>query len=152
MTGNKKKIINWLLDKDDKKEYDIKEHKEKRSLKQNDYYHVLKNKLASKLRIPPEEIHIEMIKKSCPFEEYLVVESANLRGIEYYEERGKIEKNGKTFKTIRVYVGSSKLNSKEMIILLDNMIEECKEQGIETKTPEELAKMRALELELENGI
>jgi hypothetical protein len=86
-----------------------------------------------------------MIFKSCPFEEYLMPVEANLRALEYYEIRGKIERNGKLFKTVRVYVGSSKLDTTEMGILLDNLIEECKLQGIETMTPQELAKMRSLE-------
>jgi hypothetical protein len=34
-----------------------------------------------------------------------------------------------------------------MGILLDNLIEECKLQGIETMTPDELAKLRTLEKE-----
>ena len=143
-------LIKVLVDMPNDKKYDLVVHKEKRTLKQNDYYHTLKNKLAAKLRKSPDEIHFEMIKKSCPFDEYLVPYEASLRGIEYYEEKGKIERNGKLFKTIRVYVGSSKLLVDEMIVLLDNMIEECQLQGIETITPEELAKMRALEKNVES--
>lgn len=138
-------LIKMLADMPNDKSYDLILHKEKRTLKQNDYYHTLKNKLATKLRKSPDEIHFEMIKKSCPFEEYLVPYEATLRGVEYYEEKGKIERGGRLFKTIRVYVGSSRLLVDEMIVLLDNMIEECQLQGIETITPEELEKMRALE-------
>lgn len=53
--------------------------------------------------------------------------------------------SGKEFKVIMVYVGSSLLDTSEMGILLDNLIEECKLQNIETMTPEELEKMRSLE-------
>ena len=43
-------------------------------------------------------------------------------------------------------MGSSLLDTSEMGILLDNLIEECKLQNIETMTPEELEKkMRSLE-------
>jgi hypothetical protein len=143
--GTIDELIPKMLKLDRDKKYELKEYKEKRTLKQNDYYHTLKNKLATKLRKSPDEVHFEMIRKSCPFDEYLVPYEASLRGIEYYEEKGKIERNGKLFKTIRVYVGSSRLTTNEMIVLLDNMIEECQLQGIETITPEELAKMRALE-------
>lgn len=100
--GTPKQLIPKLLDLPQDKEYELKEYKKARTLKQNAYYHELKNKLATKMRIPPEELHFEMIKKSCPFEEYLVPYEANLRGIEYYEEKGKIERKGKLFKTIRV--------------------------------------------------
>lgn len=145
MIGNKKKIINFLLDKDDNKEFEVKEYTKKRTLNQNSYYWELLNKLSKKLKIPSTELHFELITKSCPFEEYLVPYEANLRGIEYYIEKGKIERNGKYFKTIRVYVGSSRLDTTEFCILLDNLITECKIQNIEVLSPEELSKLKGLE-------
>src|SRR5574344_1145501 len=145
MIGTVKELIPQMLDLDQEKKYELKEHKKKRTLNQNSYYWELLNKLSVKLKIPSDELHFELIKKSCPFEEYLVPYEANLRGIEYYIEKGKIERNGKLFKTIRVYVGSSRLDTTEMGILLDSLIEECQSQGIDTMTPNELAKMRALE-------
>lgn len=150
MIGKPLELITYLYNQDKDKTYELKEHKKKRTRNQNSYYWELLGKLSKKLRIPQEELHFEMIKKSCPFSEFLVPDEADLRAIEYYEERGKITKNNKVFKIIRVYVGSSKLDTTEMGILLDNLIEECKSQGIETMTPEELAKMRALENLKEN--
>src|SRR5574344_2867991 len=145
LKGTIKELIPKMRNLPEDKEYELKEYKEKRTLNQNSYYWKLLNELSSKLKISSDELHFELIKKSCPFEEYLVPYEANLRGIEYYIEKGKIERNGKYFKTIRVYVGSSRLDTTEMGILLDNLIEECKLQGIQTITPNELAKMRALE-------
>ena len=145
MIGTCKQLIIKMLELDQEKQYELKEHKKKRTKNQNGYYHELKNQLARKLRISPEEVHFELIKKSCPFEEYLVPNEASLRGIRYYEVLAKKQVKDKVFKVIRVYVGTSELDTKEMIILLDNLIEECKEQGIETITPEELAKLRGLE-------
>jgi hypothetical protein len=145
MIGNAEQLLKYLFNVDKTKIFEIKEYKEKRTLNQNSYYWKLLNELSRKLKIPSDELHFELIKKSCPFEEYLVPYEASLRGIEYYIEKGKIERNGKLFKTIRGYVGSSLLDTKEMGILLDNLIEECKLQGIETMTPEELSKMRSLE-------
>src|SRR5574344_2844845 len=142
-----KELIKIILDLPNDKTYDLLVHKKKRTLNQNSYYWKLLNELSSKLKIPSTELHFELITKSCPFEEYLVPYEANLRGIEYYIEKGKIERNGKLFKTIRVYVGSSRLETVEFGILLDNLIEECKLQNIETMTPEELNKMRSLEKE-----
>lgn len=144
MIGLPKQIINWLLDQEEKK-YEIKEYRQKRSLDQNSYYWKLLNELSTKLKIPTEELHFELIKKSCPCEECLVPDKADLRGIRYYEVLNKKQVKDKVFKVIRVYVGSSELTTNEMGMLLDNLIEECKEQGIETMTPEEIAKMRSLE-------
>ena len=145
LVGNIKELIPQMLELDENKIYELKEVKKKRTLDQNSYYWLLLNKLAKKIKIPSTELHFELIKKSCPFEEYLVPENSNLRSLEYFEERNTIEKNGKEFKVIRVYVGSSLLDTVEMGILLDNLIEECKLQNIETMTPEELKKMRSLE-------
>ena len=145
MIGTIKELIPQMLELDEDKLYELKEIKKKRTLNQNNYYWELLNKLAKKMRIPSEELHFELIKKSCPFEEYLVPEESNLRALEYHEVRNTIEKNGKLFKVVRVYVGSSLLDTSEMGILLDNLIDECKLQNIETMTPEEIAKMRSLE-------
>jgi hypothetical protein len=148
LKGTIKELIPKMLNLPEDKEYELKEYKEKRTLNQNSYYWKLLNELSSKLKIPSDELHFELIKKSCPFEEYLVPYEANLRGIEYYIEKGKIERNGKLFKTIRVYVGSSRLETVEFGILLDNLIEECKLQGIQTMTPEELSKLRSSEMKV----
>ena len=145
LVGNIKELIPQMLELDEDKIYELKEIKKKRTLNQNNYYWELLNKLAKKLKIPSTELHFELIKKSCPFEEYLVPKESNLRSLEYFEERNTIEKNGKEFKVIRVYVGSSLLDTTEMGILLDNLIEECKLQNIQTITPDELAKIRSLE-------
>jgi len=145
MIGTKNELIKYLLEQQEEKKFEVKEYFKKRSKDQNAYYWELLNKLSKKLIIPTEELHFELIKKSCPFEEYLVPNEASLRGIRYYEVLAKKQVKDKVFKVIRVYVGTSELDTKEMIILLDNLIEECKEQGIETITPEELAKLRGLE-------
>lgn len=145
MIGNKKKIINFLIDKNDDKEYEIKEYNKKRTLNQNSYYYELLGQLSKKMRIPSEELHFELIKKSCPFEDYLVPDEANLRGIKYYEVLNKRKVNDKLFKVIRTYVGSSSLDTIEMGMLLDNLIEECHDQNIETMTPEQIAKLKGLQ-------
>jgi hypothetical protein len=106
MIGTPKYLIKKLLELPEDKEYEIKEHKKKRTRNQNSYYWELLNQLSKKLRIAPEELHFELLKKSCPFSEFLVPDEADLRAIEYYEERGKItKKEHKLFKIIRVYVG-----------------------------------------------
>lgn len=145
MKGTIKQLIPQMLELDEDKIYELKEIKKKRTLNQNNYYWEMLNKLAKKMRIPSEELHFELIKKSSPFEEYLVPKESNLRSLEYFEERNTIEKNGKEFKVVRVYVGSSLLDTTEMGILLDNLIEECKFQNIETMSETELARIRSLE-------
>lgn len=148
MKGTPLKLLQFIAKLDQDKIYEIKEYKQSRTLNQNSYYWKLLNELSRKMRIPSEELHFELLKKSVPFTEYLVLAEADLRAIEYYEIKGQIEKNDNIYNVVRVYVGSSKLDTIEMGMLLDNLIEECKEQGIETMTPEELAKLKGLEKEM----
>lgn len=145
MIGTKKEIIDFLLEQDKEKKFEIKEVKKKRTLNQNSYYYKLLNELSNKLKIPSEELHFEYIKRSSPFIDILIPKEADTRVFEYYEIRNTIEKQNKLFKVVRVFTSSHLLNTIEMGILLDNLIEDCKENGINTITPEELAKMRSLE-------
>ena len=46
--------------------------------------------------------------------------------------------NGKTFKHYKVYKGSSEMDSREMSILINGLVQECQNQGIETKTKAEI--------------
>ena len=42
------------------------------------------------------------------------------------------------------YYGSSTYDSKQMSCLIDNLIFECKEEGIQTLPPDEIAKLKSL--------
>lgn len=45
---------------------------------------------------------------------------------------------------IRVYYGSSEYDTKEMSVLLDGLVADAQELGIQTETPDEIAKMKAM--------
>ena len=62
MIGTPKELIIKMLELDQEKQYELKEHKKKRTLNQNSYYWELLNKLSKKMRIPSEELHFELIK------------------------------------------------------------------------------------------
>lgn len=144
MVGNKEKIVTYLINQEPTKEFEIKEYKPKRSRNQNSYYYELLNQLARKMKIPSEELHFEMIRKSNPFTDILIPEEADIRALKYYEKLSSIIKNEKVFISYRVWVPSHELDTVEMGILLDSLIEECKRQGIETMTPDELARLRGI--------
>lgn len=145
MIGTPEEISKYLWKLDKEKKYEVKEFKKKRTLNQNSYYYLLLNELAQKERIPSTELHFEYIKRSSPFIDILIPKEADTRAFEYYEVRNTIEKQNKLFKVVRVFTSSHLLNTIEMGILLDNLIEDCKDNGISTMTPEELQKMRSLE-------
>ena len=69
MVGTQKQAINWLLEQNKDKQYEVKEHSEKRGLKANNYYWELVNQLANALRISKEEL----TSPFYPFLNYLCI-------------------------------------------------------------------------------
>jgi len=141
------------------KQYDveIKEHRKKRSLTANAYYHVLKGKLAEALKLPEPYVHNMMLRRYGRIECYETGEptyvfipdteeaanKADLAESYHIKPTSKV-KHGNDGKVYRCYVllkGSSALDSKEMARLIDGLVEECRNVGIETMTPEELARL-----------
>jgi hypothetical protein len=53
-------------------------------------------------------------------------------------------KDGRMYRTYLLLKGSHELNTKDMSILLDGIISECHECGVETATPEEIIRMKAM--------
>lgn len=138
LVGNKNKIISWLLNQEEKKIFEIKEYKEKRNLDQNAKYYKLLNELALTLKIGTEELHFEMLKNYSVKYQILIPQDAELRGIKYYELKKTIKKDKKLFNIYEVYVPSRELKTDEFALLLNGLIEECKNQDIEVRSPSEI--------------
>jgi hypothetical protein len=146
MQGTPLQIIQWLYEQDKDKQFTVKEHKEKRSLNANNYYWQLVNQIANKLHISKEEVHERMIKRYSQSEYISVLEEVNISGyIRYLEEKNTFIHNGRKFKSYLVFKGSSEMDTKEMSILIDGIVSEAKEMGIETLTPDELARLEYIE-------
>lgn len=144
MRGTIKKLIPYMLELDDTKIYEVKEYKEKRNLDQNAKYWKLLNELALTLRISVEELHFKMLKDYSQRYEIFVPSNVKLRGIEYYERKSKIIKNNQEFIVYHVFTPSHELNTREFALLLQGLCDECKEQGIETLSPDELKRLEGL--------
>ena len=138
LVGNKNKIISWLLNQDEKVIFEIKEYKEKRNLDQNAKYYKLLNELALTIKIGTEEIHFEMLKNYSVRYQILIPKDIELRGIKYYELKKTIKKDNKLFNIYEVYVPSHELKTDEFAMLLNGLIEECKNQDIEVRSPSEI--------------
>ena len=137
MIGSKNQCINWLLETE-ADIFDVKVHKEQRNKKQNDKYWKLLNELAKKLKKGWREIHFDMLKNYSVTYEILAPEDVEIRGIEYYEKKSTIIKNGKKFTVYHVYTASHELKTDEFAILLDGLIQEAQQQGIDTRSSEEI--------------
>ena len=79
-----------------------------------------------------------MLKHYSPRYEILVPADKEIRGIEYFERKSKIVKDGKEFYVYHVYTPSHELKTDEFAILLDGLIQECQQQGIDTRSPEDI--------------
>lgn len=144
MRGTVKQLIPYMLELDDTKIYEVKEYKEKRNLDQNAKYWKLLNELALTLKIGVEELHFKMLKDYSQRYEILVPKDIKLRGIEYYERKSKIIRNGQEFIVYQIFTPSHELNTREFALLLQGLCNECKEQGIETLSPNELKKLEEM--------
>ena len=146
MQGKPLQLIQWLYNQDKDKQFAIKECKEKRSLNANNYYWKLVNEIANKLHTSKEEVHDRMIKRYSQCEYISVLENVDLSSyVKYLEKKNTFIHNGKRFNSYLVFKGSSEMNTKEMSILIDGIVSEAKEMGIETLTPEELAQLEYID-------
>ena len=50
--------------------------------------------------------------------------------------------NGKQFKHLAILIGSSQYDTRSMSILIDGIVQDAKELGIETMTPNQLADLK----------
>ena len=143
MIGHPKELISWLLDQPADSVFTVKERKRKRSLTQNAYYWSLLNQLARVLGYPDDEVHRTMLATYGVCEVFSVREDVPLKGyFRYYDVIGTGQVNGRLFKHVRVWKGSSEMDSKEFSHLLDGMRQECQAQGIPVMTPEETAQLK----------
>ena len=132
MVGNKNEVIKWLLEQQDNK-YEIKLYKEKRSLNANDYYWVLCNAIANKLKLNKEDLHFKFLKEYGQVASCLLPAEVDINGFTKYNELSRtIDIKGKLFNEYRLFKGSSEMNSQEMSILINGVQEEAKELGIQT--------------------
>lgn len=126
---------------------EIKPYKARRSLDANAYCWVLCQKLAEKIGGTKEDIYKEAIRKAGQFDYIAVTDSATDqflkawqgKGLGWYAEASESKIDG--CKKVMVYYGSSVYDSKEMAHLIGYIVDECKENGIETMTPAEIARM-----------
>lgn len=162
----KQKII-LTVNEDVRAEYDklkgceklsveVKKYRAKRSLDANAYYWQLLTKVADALHVSMPYMHNQMLIKNCrPYivggkVVYVVIPDTD-------EASGQIEeatmyhlkptddvregKDGISYRTYMMLRGSSDYDSKEMSMLIDHLVAEAKQLGIETLPPHELERM-----------
>lgn len=127
------------------KDVEITEHKDKRSLDSNAYFHVLCDKLRQALGISKAECKNQLITSYGQIE-YIdgmpaVIQSNIPPERMARQEQLHLQPTSGDAYTYIVYRGSHTYDSREMALLIDGAISECRELGIETATPDELERM-----------
>jgi len=137
--------LNELLNDEKVKTCKIGHKKKRRSLNANSYAWLLITEIANKLRSSKEEIYLQMLKRYGQSSVVSIIDEAVpvfMKSVKYAEEFGKGTVNGKDFTHIKVYMGSSEMDTKEMAILIDGIVSEATELKIPTMTPTEIERIK----------
>lgn len=126
---------------------ELKEFRKKRSLDANAYFWTLCGSLSAKLGLSKENIYRQYIKDvGDNFTIVPIRNDAVDKWIKNWEEKGlgwvcEIIGDSKLegYTNIITYYGSSTYDSAQMSRLISLVVDDCKEQGIETMTPQELS-------------
>lgn len=131
---------------------ELKEYRERRSLDANAYAWLLIGKLADALTLEAsgataynkDDVYRLMLKRYGQGGVVKIPNSQvdNFRRAWKYNEKHESLPDEEKAQYFRFWVGSSEYNTQEMAIFINGIVSECKEQGIETATPEELARMK----------
>jgi hypothetical protein len=137
--------ITWLLAQDRDKEFEVKEHKEKRSLNANAYAWKLITEIGNATRLSKEEVYLDMLKHYGQSEIVSVLSNIDVSGyFKYYEAIGTAKLQGKDFTHYKIYKGSSEYNTYEMSVLIDGIVHEAEQLDIQTLTPAELSRLKEM--------
>jgi len=126
-------------------ELSIEKVRKKRTLDSNSYCWVLIGKIADILRASKEDVYFNALKHYGQSTAVSVRADINVKGVfKYYEDFGSGTINGKDFTHYKVYKGSSEFDSREMSVLIDGVISDAVDLGIEVRTPAEIEHMKSL--------
>ena len=137
-------------------EYDITIKKRgKRSLNANNYHWMLCEQMAKILKVSKYEVHNQLMidygtdwldTKGQPTyvlmkddDRYLRKETEHYRPTDAVEDR-----KGTMYRWFVLLLPSHLMDSKQMSELIDGTVSEAQELGIETRTPDEIARMKSL--------
>lgn len=130
---------------------EIKPFRAKRSLDANAYCWVLIGKLAANQGISREEVYMQAIKSIGGNSEIVCVKNEAVdrlcdgwrrNGIGWQTETMPSKLDGCT--NVILFYGSSVYDTRQMSLLLDCLIQDCKALGIQTETPEMIDRLKSL--------
>lgn len=138
---------NELLRKNKRVAIKLDAIKQKRSLNANAYAWVLIDRIAAALGIDKVEVYRDAIRDIGGNSDVVMVANDavdKLRAV--WEARGlgwsvEVTDQADTVSTVLLHYGSSTYDTRQMAILIDHLVQDAKELGIETLPPDRLAGM-----------
>lgn len=130
---------------------EIKKHRKRRSLSANAYFHLLVGKIAEKQGLGFDEVKANLV---CEYGTLARDENGTVIGfklpesvkaetlypyVKWFDTRVE---NGKRFSCYLVFKQTHLMDSKEMTRLIEGAVNVAKDLGIETDTPEQLARYK----------
>ena len=144
MIGTPQEIISWLFHQDRDKEFEVKEYHPHKTNAQNRMLWGCIGDIATALRADKWDIYLKMLKRYGSYT-YICVKPSVVESVKKQwresEELGEIDINGEKAVQMICYFGTSTYNSKELSVLLDGIISEMKEMGLETPSDRELQRI-----------
>jgi hypothetical protein len=146
-------LLKVIAELDKKYDVSIKKHKEKRSIDANSYMWVISDKIAKAMhdgKTTKEDIYRHAIRDVGEWEDKPIPNEDVEKHIKMWgmigegwfsEERRDSKLPG--HKVVRDYYGSHIYDVQSMSRLIDYIVEEAKELGIQTDTPDEIARIKA---------
>lgn len=125
---------------------DVRKFKNKRSLDANAYCWVLMSKIADVIGSSKEDVYENMLQKYGYFykddEGYITITVKAEVDMSKITGHWKFYKGNGKFSSYLMIKGSSEYDSAEMAKFIDAIVQEAKELGIETATPDELERIK----------
>lgn len=156
-TGTKADLIMFLAGLEDGDQlYDLKDHREGRRLTQNNYYWQLVNKIADQLRMSKPECHNRLMREygrpwivankavfvyrpDTDETDEIMLQQEKLHFAP--TDKTKTAKDGTVYRRWVLLQPTHVMDTEQMTILIDGAVQEAKQLGIETLTPDQLKEM-----------
>lgn len=123
---------------------EVKVHRNRRSLNSNAYLWILLQKIAEALKTDKDAVYLLMLERYGQFTHIIVKPQVVDKIIAEWRtvrNLGEVTLNGQKGVQLQCYFGSSSYTTKEMATLIDGVVSECKELGIETLPEDEIKRM-----------
>lgn len=148
MIGKPIDIIQWLYNQDKDKQFEVKEHKIKRSLNANAYAWTIIGKIAEVVGNTKEDVYRDYIKNKGIYRVITMNSQAVPTFEKIWTEKGlgwlceTSETNIQGLTDVIAYYGTSSYDTKQMANFIDYIVQEAKELDIETLPPDELRSLK----------